>query len=81
MKRYTIKYHSTMTDITLYFIHENKGVLLDFEKDIKDYMECDQADILSHTQHLCNLGIKIYNNDVEKIPEDLIVIKEHEFRF
>jgi hypothetical protein len=70
-----------MTDISLYFIHENKGVLLDYQNSIQNYIDCEPADILTNLKYLTKQGIKVYNNEVDKIPDNLIVIKEHVYRF
>ena len=81
MERYCIKYTSTMTDISLYFIHENKGILLDYENAIQEYIDSDPTQVLDNLKYLVELGIKIYNNEIDKIPDNLIVIREHTYRF
>lgn len=85
-KLFAIKYHSEMTDESHYFVHNNLLILSSYNKEIKELVDTDDANRrIELFDLLYDKGFKYYTNQNssidDNIMDNLIVIKEHSYRF
>lgn len=85
-KLFAIKYYSKMTDVSHYFVHTNLLLLSSYNKEIKELIDTDNANRRCQLFDLLyDKGFKYYSNENSSIDDDIInniiVIKEHSYRF
>jgi hypothetical protein len=81
---YAITHYSEMTDITLYFLCENKQNLLNSEQLITDFINSETAtEFETNTKKLQEKGITHYNNEFisEKELPKMEILKTYSYRF
>lgn len=82
--QYAITHHSEMTDITLYFLCDNKESLLNNEKLIDDFIYSEnEADFALYGEQLAKNGITHYNSELlgENDLPKAEILKSYSYRF
>ncbi|MBR4889707.1 MAG: hypothetical protein IKU15_00125 [Clostridia bacterium] len=78
-RKYAIIHHSEMTDCDLYFVSDNKYLLLDNEHLINEFLTSE--DEFPELNTIDKANIEYLHEEYDDIPENLIILKRYSYRF